>query len=132
VGYEGDANHGRGHHLHLSWSHSMSRPGRPARTVYTTRCPSPAAPIPPPAPPPEPPPLAGGTEVGAPVKDSLGEGGGHGGGGHHEGDGRPSAGSGGVGGAGHGSGSGGIGGRTKIAPAVAETGGVGIGAASRG
>ena len=111
----------------------MSRPGRPARTVYTTRCPSPAAPIPPRLRR-RPPPLAGGTEVGAPVKDSPGEGGGHGGGGgnHHDGDGRPSAGSGGVGGAGHGSGSGGIGGRTKIAPAVAETGGVGIGAASRG
>ena len=137
VGYDGDANHGRGHHLHLSWSHSVSRPGRPARTVYTRRCPSPAAPISPPAPPPEPPPLAGGTEAGGPVTDSPGEGGGHGGGGsggwnHHDGDGRPSAGSGGVGGAGHGSGSGGIGGRTKIAPAVAETGGAGTGAATRG
>ena len=41
VGYDGDANHGRGHHLHLSWSHSVSGPGRPARTVYTMRCPSP-------------------------------------------------------------------------------------------
>jgi hypothetical protein len=128
VGYEGDANHGRGHHLHLSWSHSLSRPGRPARTVYTTRCPSPTSP-----PAPEPPPLAGGTEAGPPVKDSPGEGGGGGGGGnHHDGDGRPSAGSGGVGGAGHGSGSGGIGGRLRIAPPVVETGGVGIGAASRG
>ncbi len=28
VGYDGDANHGRGNHLHLSWSHSVTRPGR--------------------------------------------------------------------------------------------------------
>jgi hypothetical protein len=34
VGYNGDRNHGRGHHLHLSWAHSPSRPGRPARTVW--------------------------------------------------------------------------------------------------
>ncbi len=139
VGYDGDANHGRGHHLHLSWSHSVSSPGRPARTVYTMRCPSPATPTPPPAPPPapEPPPPAGGTEVGGPVKDSPGEGGGHGGGGHggggghHDGGGRPSAGSGGVGGAGHGSGSGGIAGRLRIAPPVAEPGGVGLDTSSR-
>jgi hypothetical protein len=30
VGYDGDSNHGRGNHLHLSWSHG---PGRPAETV---------------------------------------------------------------------------------------------------
>ena len=29
VGYDGDANHGRGHHLHLSWSHSTAKPGDP-------------------------------------------------------------------------------------------------------
>jgi hypothetical protein len=39
VGYDGDAGHGRGHHLHLSWNHSASRAKRPARTVYTIRCP---------------------------------------------------------------------------------------------
>lgn len=39
VGYNGDANHGRGNHLHLSWNHSEARPFHPARTVYTMRCP---------------------------------------------------------------------------------------------
>jgi len=39
VGYDGDANHGRGHHLHLSWSHSETKPKRPARTIYTMQCP---------------------------------------------------------------------------------------------
>jgi Ca2+-binding RTX toxin-like protein len=35
VGYNGDANHGRGHHLHLSWRHSPVRPGKAARVVWT-------------------------------------------------------------------------------------------------
>ena len=39
VGYNGDAGHGRGHHLHLSWSHSDTKPEKPARTVYTIMCP---------------------------------------------------------------------------------------------
>ena len=39
VGYNGDAGHGRGNHLHLSWNHSDARAGHPARTVYTMRCP---------------------------------------------------------------------------------------------
>lgn len=39
VGYNGDNNHGRGDHLHLSWSHSETRPKRPARSVYTIQCP---------------------------------------------------------------------------------------------
>jgi hypothetical protein len=39
VGYNGDAGHGRGHHLHLSWNHSESRPFHPARSVYSLRCP---------------------------------------------------------------------------------------------
>jgi hypothetical protein len=39
VGYDGDANHGRGHHLHLSWSHSPATFGTPAESVYTMRCP---------------------------------------------------------------------------------------------
>lgn len=29
VGYDGDANHGRGHHLHLSWSHGQALGQRP-------------------------------------------------------------------------------------------------------
>ena len=39
VGYDGDAGHGRGHHLHLSWDHSPAKPGKPADSVYTMRCP---------------------------------------------------------------------------------------------
>ena len=39
VGYNGDAGHGRGNHLHLSWNHSDARAFRPARTVYTMVCP---------------------------------------------------------------------------------------------
>jgi hypothetical protein len=53
VGYNGDIGHGRGHHLHLSWSHSPTEPEDPARTVYTLKCPEKAAPAPP-APAPEP------------------------------------------------------------------------------
>jgi hypothetical protein len=41
VGYDGDAGHGRGHHLHLSWTHSPAKFGKPARTVYTRICPEP-------------------------------------------------------------------------------------------
>ena len=39
VGYNGDAGHGRGNHLHLSWNHSDARAFHPARTVYTMICP---------------------------------------------------------------------------------------------
>src|SRR5215217_1170432 len=39
VGWNGDAGHGRGNHLHLSWSHSDTKPKDPARTVYTRICP---------------------------------------------------------------------------------------------
>jgi hypothetical protein len=39
VGWNGDPGHGRGNHLHLSWSHSPSKPGHPARVVYTRFCP---------------------------------------------------------------------------------------------
>jgi hypothetical protein len=35
VGYNGDRNHGRGNHLHLSWRHTATKRGRPARTVWT-------------------------------------------------------------------------------------------------
>jgi hypothetical protein len=34
VGYNGDYNHGRGNHLHLSWMHTAGRPGRTVRTVW--------------------------------------------------------------------------------------------------
>ena len=33
VGYNGDANHGRGHHLHLSWNHGPASSGRPPSWV---------------------------------------------------------------------------------------------------
>jgi hypothetical protein len=125
VGYDGDANHGRGHHLHLSWSHSVTTPGRAARTVYTRRCPSPAIPAPVPPPVPEPP-LGGGTEVGQPVKGNGGSGGGHDAGSGGGGDGGPSGpGSGGIGGGGLGSGSGGIS-KLRLAAPVAETDGFGV------
>jgi len=39
VGWNGDPNHGRGNHLHLSWSHSVTKPRHPARVVYTRKCP---------------------------------------------------------------------------------------------
>jgi Ca2+-binding RTX toxin-like protein len=35
VGYNGDYNHGRGNHLHLSWMHSPTPRNKPARVVYT-------------------------------------------------------------------------------------------------
>lgn len=47
VGWNGDAGHGRGNHLHLSWMHSDAQPGHVARVVYTRKCPTP--PKPPPA-----------------------------------------------------------------------------------
>jgi hypothetical protein len=40
IGYNGDPNHGRGNHLHLSWAHSRkTRFGHPVRWVYTRFCP---------------------------------------------------------------------------------------------
>ncbi len=39
VGYNGDANHGRGHHLHLSYNHTGAKFGKPARTMYSVKCP---------------------------------------------------------------------------------------------
>ena len=69
VGYKGDSGHGRGHHLHLSWNHSMTKPGKLPRSVYTLRCPVPqplpdppeggTEPEPLPEPPPPPPPTGG-------------------------------------------------------------------------
>jgi hypothetical protein len=114
VGYEGDAGHGIGNHLHLSWSHSDSTrgPGYPVRTVYTLRCPSPATTGQTP-PPPDP---AGGavpdeTPGNGKHRGHKGDGGRH----HHHG-----TASGGVDGTG--STSGGVSARLKLAPVVPETG----------
>lgn len=62
VGYNGDSGHGRGNHLHLSWSHSVVDPGRWARTVYTVRCPQTPG-----APEETPPTTTGGTDGNGPV-----------------------------------------------------------------
>ena len=50
VGWNGDANHGRGNHLHLSWMHSPTQPRHPAEVVYTRFCPSDDPAPPPPTP----------------------------------------------------------------------------------
>jgi hypothetical protein len=39
VGYNGDPGHGRGHHLHLSFSHSPTPYNNPARMVQSLKCP---------------------------------------------------------------------------------------------
>jgi len=39
VGYNGDAGHGSGHHLHLSYSHGASKFGTPVKVMYSMRCP---------------------------------------------------------------------------------------------
>lgn len=103
VGYDGDANHGRGHHLHLSWNHSAIKPGRTARTVYTVRCPAPGGEAPTPQPEPQPP-AGGGTIPGIP-----------GTGGGHDNDENVTAPS---------TPSGGIGSKPRLAPPVPESGGV--------
>jgi hypothetical protein len=41
VGYDGDAHHGRGHHLHLSYNHGPSTYGKPVYDVYSMLCPEP-------------------------------------------------------------------------------------------
>ena len=64
VGYNGDSGHGRGDHLHLSWSHSVTRFNRPARTVYTIQCPEQGQQILPPPPPVE----EDGGEVAPPIR----------------------------------------------------------------
>jgi uncharacterized membrane protein YgcG len=102
VGYNGDSGHGRGHHLHLSYSHSGSQFGETPKTVYTVKCPQPA----------------GGDE---PDRDNDGGGGDGDGGGI-------SAGDGGGGGGDGGSDGGGISPRSfesiQLAPIAPETGGV--------
>lgn len=102
VGYDGDVNHGRGNHLHLSWNHSEVKPGRTARTVYTVRCPGSTNTPKPPQPEPQPP-TGGGAIPGTPTIDD---------------DGQvtvPPSGSGGIGGIG--------GPKPRLGPPVAETGG---------
>jgi len=122
VGYNGDAGHGRGNHLHLSWNHSDSRPGHPAKTVYTLRCP--------------------GSGGGGSGDGGGGNGGGKGGSGGGKGDGgngggKDNGGGGGLhpGGGGKGGGGGGIHPRLQramdrfadlAADPVVETGGVGL------
>lgn len=39
VGYKGDAGHGRGNHLHLSFTHSPTKYDTPARTIQGLKCP---------------------------------------------------------------------------------------------
>ena len=39
VGYDGDPGHGRGHHLHLSFSHSRTDYNDPARMIQSLKCP---------------------------------------------------------------------------------------------
>jgi len=111
VGYDGDAGHGRGNHLHLSWNHSDSRPYHPARSVYTMRCPGS--------------PAGSGKKDGGGKKDGSGRK--DGGGGI-----RPGGGGGRSGGVEPGKGGGGDGGglrlrfRRDAAHPVVETGGIGL------
>ena len=72
VGYNGDAGHGRGHHLHLSWSHSDAKPFEPARKVFTINCPDESTVT-------EPPPDDIGDDTGGTGGDGGGETGGSGG-----------------------------------------------------
>jgi len=118
VGYNGDANHGRGNHLHLSWNHSDARPYHPARTVYTMRCPGATN-------------QRGGGDGGGDAGKGGGKGGHGGGGGVKPGDG----GGGGGGGVRPRAGTGGGGGihlrlqhafDRRAADPVIETGGIGI------
>jgi len=103
VGYDGDEGHGRGHHLHLSWSHTEIMNDPPATEIYTLRCPSDD----PRKPPPEPqPPTGGGGGGGAGGEDDSESGGTIGGL---------------IGG------SGGLPGKLGLAPVVPEAGGVDLG-----
>lgn len=86
VGYNGDAGHGRGHHLHLSWNWiGEHRFGKPMRSVYTLRCPgkkakppapapTPKDPTPPKPPAPKPPPKTGGLVSGDSTTSKDGKG----------------------------------------------------------
>jgi hypothetical protein len=72
VGWTGDAGHGRGDHLHLSWMHSETEPEDPARVVYTRKCPEPPEEPPPPPPPTETKPRTGGVSPSALRRSSTG------------------------------------------------------------
>jgi hypothetical protein len=111
VGYEGDEGHGIGDHLHLSWSHSETKPGKPAKLIDTIRCPDPIGTTQPPTPdPPTPdPPTTGGS----PGTGPSGHSGAHSHR-HRHSENPPSS-----GGISHG--------KLALAPPVAETGGVGLG-----
>ena len=137
VGYDGDANHGRGNHLHLSFGHSVARPGRPAKLVQTIRCPQPIGgtteppPVEPPDPPeppaPPPPPPSGGTTSHGHGADSRDRDRDRRGGRDRDRDrdrgrDRDRNDSGGVAGVFN---TGGVKGKLALAPVVAETGGVG-------
>ena len=115
VGYDGDAGHGRGNHLHLSWNHSETKPFHVASSVYTLRCPGKNAP---PATPPTP-----------PSDEAPGKGGGNGGSGGGKGDGKGGQG-GGKGGQG-GGGGGHSGGVSAGQPGGGPSGGVGVGRIQR-
>ena len=113
VGYDGDANHGRGHHLHLSYSHSETRPYRPAKTMYSVTCPDPGGDG------------HSGPKGGKGGKGGKGDGGNKGGAGKGNGGGNNGGGVGTGGGNGNG---GGVSARgatpTDLAPVHPETGGV--------
>jgi len=113
VGWNGDAGHGRGNHLHLSWSHSPSPPGHPARVVYTRICPKSEG---------DGKPSGGGHHDGHGPNGGTGPGsGGKGGGGDGGSNGGTGAGGGGDGGGGGNAPSGAISPKVgKLAPVVAE------------
>jgi len=131
VGYDGDSGHGRGNHLHLSFGHSETKPGIPAKYVQSIRCPGPAGgqtttPPTQPEPPVEPDEPTGPTTGGAASH-----------GGNHSADRDRNRdrdrdrdrGHGGASTGGMGSGSlpsGGISGKLGLAPPVSETGGIGL------
>ena len=112
VGYDGDAGHGRGNHLHLSWSHSDALPGHPAKLVDTIRCPDPIG-----SQTTAPPPPTGGSPTGdPPTTGTSGHRGGHRGGHRHRGHGQ-----------GHSGGGGGVRPKLQLAPPVPEPGEFGPG-----
>jgi hypothetical protein len=135
VGYDGDSGHGRGSHLHLSFGHSETKPGVPAKLVDTIRCPSPiGGGNPQPPTPPDPP-----TEPDEPTVPNSGGAtaqGNHDGGdrdrdrdGGRDRDGDRDRGHDGPDTGGTGGGSlptGGVGGKLGLAPPVPEAGGIGL------
>lgn len=116
VGYDGDAGHGHGNHLHLSWNHSETRPGVPAASVYTLRCPGGSGKA------------GGGGTSGGGAKGGGGNGGSPSGGGGKGGGGRGDGGTGGnPSGGGRGDGGGNSGGVRAGDGGRGNSGGVGVG-----